>query len=139
MSNPDTLSLADLTADIVSAYVSNTTVASGELSTIVADVYKALSRAADGLAKPDRQPLKPAVSVRESVHPDYVTCLEDGKQFKSMKRHLRQQHNLTPAAYREKWSLPDDYRMVASNYAGFRSEAAKRAGFGRKPSTPKDH
>ena len=110
--------LIDLAADIVSAYVSNNTVSSGDLPALIADVYAALQRTSSGVApEPQPEPLKPAVPVKKSVTPDYIVCLEDGKKFKSLKRHLRTQYNMTPEEYREKWNLPADYPMVAPNYA----------------------
>ena len=82
------------------------------------------------------EPLKPAVPVKKSITPDYIVCLEDGKQFKSLKRHLRSQYNLSPDAYREKWGLPADYPMVAPNYAKARSNLAKQMGLGQQRSQP---
>jgi len=124
--------LIELTAEIVSAYVSNNSVASGELPRLIGDVHSALNRTADGGGEPESEPQKPAVSVRKSVTPDYIICLEDGKRFKSLKRHLRTHYDLTPDEYRAKWGLPADYPMVAPNYAKARSNLAKEMGLGQK-------
>ncbi len=123
----------ELTADIVSAYVSNNTVAASDLPNLIADVHSALSRIIGGVEAPAPvEAPKPAVSVRKSVTPDYIICLEDGKKFKSLKRHLRTQYNMTPEQYREKWGLPADYPMVAPNYAAARSALAKEMGLGQQ-------
>ena len=125
--------LIDLTADIVAAYVANNTVPSAELSGLIAEVYAALQRTSSGVApEPAPEPLKPAVPVKKSVNPDFIVCLEDGKKFKSLKRHLRTQYNMTPEEYREKWGLPADYPMVAPNYAAARSDLAKKMGLGQQ-------
>ena len=125
--------LIDLAADIVSAYVSNNTVQSAELPSLISDVYAALQRTSSGVApEPQPEPLKPAVPVKKSVTPDHIVCLEDGKKFKSLKRHLRTQYNMTPEEYREKWGLPADYPMVAPNYAQARSDLAKKMGLGQQ-------
>ena len=128
--------LIDLTADIVSAYVSNNTIASSDLSGLIGEVYSALQQTSGGAAQPEPEPHKPAVSVRKSVHPDYIVCLEDGMKFKSLRRHLRTHHDTTPEAYREKWGLPADYPMVAPNYAQARSQLAKKMGLGQKRTRP---
>ncbi len=124
--------LIELTAEIVSAYVSSNNVASGDLTTLIKDVHAALHRTATGAVEPAAEPLKPAVPVRKSVNPDYIVCLEDGQKFKSLKRHLRTHYDLTPEEYREKWGLPADYPMVAPNYAKARSALAKQMGLGQK-------
>ena len=124
--------MVQLTADIVSAYVSNNKVGSEELGKLIEEVHAALKRAPAGPAEPEPEPREPAVSIRRSVTPDYIVCLEDGKKFKSLKRHLRTQYSMTPEQYRDKWTLPADYPMVAPNYAKTRSAIAKKAGFGRK-------
>ncbi|WP_454915051.1 MucR family transcriptional regulator [Xanthobacter sediminis] len=121
-----------LAADIVSAYVSNNSVAAAELPVLIGDVYAALQRVSKGESEPVVELLKPAVPVRKSVAPDYIVCLEDGKKFKSLKRHLRTQYNMTPEQYREKWGLPADYPMVAPSYAAARSELAKQMGLGQQ-------
>ena len=124
-----------LTANIVSAYVSNNAVNSGDLPALIKQVHGSLS----GLGVPGEGPayaaVKPAVSVDESIHDDYIICLEDGKKFKSLRRHLRTHYNLSPEQYREKWGLPADYPMVAPNYARKRSELARQMGLGQKPSS----
>ena len=124
--------LIDLAADIVSAYVSNNTVPASELPALIADVHRALSMTQMGMNEPEPEPPKPAVNPRKSIFPDYIICLEDGKKFKSLKRHLRTHYNLTPEQYREKWGLAPDYPMVAPNYAEARSRLAKEMGLGQK-------
>ncbi len=124
--------LIDLTADIVSAYVSNNAVASQDLPGLIAEVHNALHQTSQGQPEPEPEPLKPAVPIKKSVTPDYIICLEDGKKFKSLKRHLRTHYDLSPEEYREKWGLPADYPMVAPNYAAARSELAKRMGLGQQ-------
>ena len=124
--------LIDLTADIVSAYVSNNAVVSGDLPTLINEIYDALSKAAAKASQPLTEELNPAVPIKKSVMPDYIICLEDGKKFKSLKRHLRTHYELTPEQYRDKWSLPHDYPMVAPNYAAARSALAKKMGLGQR-------
>jgi predicted transcriptional regulator len=122
-----------LTASIVSAYVSNNTVSSSEIPGLINQVYAALKRVSNGAqAVTPTEPLKPAVPVKRSVTAEYVVCLEDGKKFKSLKRHLRTQYNMTPDQYRSKWNLPPDYPMVAPNYAAARSQLAKQMGLGQQ-------
>ncbi|AMX98954.1 MucR family transcriptional regulator [Mesorhizobium ciceri] len=129
--------LIDLTADVVSAYVSNNPVPVGELSTLIGQVHEALKRTASGRVSPQEPTvLTPAVPIRKSVTPDYIVSLEDGKKFKSLKRHLATHYGLTPNEYRAKWGLPSDYPMVASNYSAARSALAKTMGLGRKPKEP---
>jgi predicted transcriptional regulator len=128
--------LIDLAADIVSAYVSNNPVASQDLPGLIADVYGALHKTSLGEPEPEPEPLKPAVSIKKSVTPDHIICLEDGKKFKSLKRHLRTHYELSPEEYREKWGLPADYPMVAPNYAKARSDLAKRMGLGQQRKKP---
>ncbi|CAA0087980.1 Transcriptional regulatory protein ros [Starkeya nomas] len=128
----DADSYIELAADIVSAYVSNNAVSANDLTALIGDVHGALQRVDKGQAEPVVEPLKPAVPVKKSVMPDYIVCLEDGKKFKSLKRHLRTQYNLTPEEYREKWGLPSDYPMVAPNYAAARSALAKEMGLGQQ-------
>ncbi|QFR31686.1 MucR family transcriptional regulator [Ancylobacter sp. TS-1] len=122
----------ELAADIVSAYVSNNAISANDLTVLIGDVHGALQRVGSGEAEPVAEPLKPAVPLKRSVTPDYIICLEDGKKFKSLKRHLRTQYNLTPEEYREKWGLPADYPMVAPNYAAARSTLAKEMGLGQQ-------
>jgi len=124
--------LVELTADVVSAYVSNNTVVATDLPTVINDVYDALSKASAKALLPLKEELKPAVAIKKSVMPDYIICLEDGKKFKSLKRHLRTHYDLTPEEYREKWGLPHDYPMVAPNYAAARSALAKKMGLGQR-------
>ena len=121
-----------LTANIVSAYVSNNTVSSAEMPALISQVYSALMRVSKGAvdAAP-AAPLTPAVPIKRSITPEYLVCLEDGKKFKSLKRHLRQ-YRMTPDQYRAKWNLPADYPMVAPNYAAARSQLAKQMGLGQQ-------
>ena len=121
----------DLTAEIVSAYVSNNTVAASEIPGLINQVYAALSRVSGKPGEAPVEPLKPAVSVKKSITPEHIVCLEDGKKFKSLKRHLRTQYGMTPEQYREKWGLGADYPMVAPNYAKQRSELARKMGLGQ--------
>ncbi|MGA2313578.1 MAG: MucR family transcriptional regulator [Xanthobacteraceae bacterium] len=130
--NSGEIGYIQLTANIVSAYVSNNTVASAEIPNLIAQVYSALMRISSGQTAPPAEPLKPAVAVKRSVTPEYIVCLEDGKKFKSLKRHLRTQYGITPEQYREKWGLPPDYPMVAPNYAAARSQLAKQMGLGQQ-------
>jgi predicted transcriptional regulator len=122
----------ELTAEIVSAYVSNNTVPAAEIPALIHQVYVALARVSGGSGDAPAEPLKPAVSVKKSITPDHIVCLEDGKKFKSLKRHLRTQYNMTPEQYREKWGLGADYPMVAPNYAAARSQLAKQMGLGQQ-------
>jgi predicted transcriptional regulator len=128
----DESSYIELTANIVSAYVSNNTVASAEIPNIISQVYSALTRVSAGQVATPAEPLKPAVPIKRSVTDEYIVCLEDGKKFKSLKRHLRTQYDMTPEQYREKWALPPDYPMVAPNYAAARSQLAKQMGLGQQ-------
>jgi predicted transcriptional regulator len=122
----------ELAADIVSAYVSNNSVPTTELPALINEIHSALIRVGGGTAEAPLEAPKPAVPLKKSVTPDYIVCLEDGKKFKSLKRHLRTQYNMTPEQYREKWNLPVDYPMVAPNYARARSELAKEMGLGQQ-------
>jgi predicted transcriptional regulator len=122
----------DLTAQIVSAYVSNNTVPAGDIPGLINQVHAALNRVSGKPGEAPAEPLKPAVSVKRSVTPEHIVCLEDGKKFKSLKRHLRTQYNMTPEQYREKWGLGADYPMVAPNYAAARSQLAKQMGLGQQ-------
>ncbi|MCZ8260657.1 MAG: MucR family transcriptional regulator [Beijerinckiaceae bacterium] len=124
--------LIELAAEIVSAYVSNNSVPASDLPALINEVYTALTRVGTPIVEAAAEPLKPAVSVKKSVHNDYIICLEDGKKFKSLKRHLRTQYNMSPEQYREKWGLPADYPMVAPNYAAARSRLAKEMGLGQQ-------
>jgi predicted transcriptional regulator len=118
--------------EIVVAYVSNHSVAVSELTKLLSDVHAALKGVANGPpAAPEERKLVPAVPIKRSVTHDFIICLEDGKKFKSLKRHLRTQYNLSPEDYRDKWALPADYPMVAPSYAERRSALAKTIGLGR--------
>ena len=127
--NGDTL--ITLTADIVAAHVSNNSVAVSDLPLLISNVHSALSGLGDQPEAPAPRP-EPAVSIRSSVKPDYVVCLEDGKKLKMLKRHLMTHYNLTPDQYRQKWGLNADYPMVAPNYAEQRRTLAKKIGLGTK-------
>lgn len=132
MAEANKADLVELTAEIISAYVSNNTVVATDLPAIIGDVHEALSKASLRLGTTEREELRPAVALKKSVTPDYIICLEDGKKFKSLKRHLRTHYNLSPEEYREKWGLPHDYPMVAPNYAAARSQLAKQMGLGTR-------
>jgi predicted transcriptional regulator len=132
MENQTPPELVELTAKIVSAYVSNNAVVATELPHLISETHAALSRATGCIVQPEREEQKPKVPVKKSVMPDHIVCLEDGKKFKSLKRHLRTHYNLSPGEYREKWGLPHDYPMVAPNYAQARSDLAKRMGLGTR-------
>jgi MucR family transcriptional regulator, transcriptional regulator of exopolysaccharide biosynthesis len=121
-----------LTADIVSAYVSNNSVPSSDLPALIGQVHSALTRVSSGQGESPVEPPKPAISVKKSITADHIVCLEDGKKFKSLKRHLRTQYNMTPEQYRDKWGLAPDYPMVAPNYAQARSQLAKQMGLGQQ-------
>ena len=126
-------SFIDLTAEIVSAYLSHNPTPASEIPNLIGQVHAALQRVSSGRIETPLEPAKPAVSIKKSMTPDYLVCLEDGKHFKSLKRHLRTQYNMTPEQYRDKWGLPADYPMVAPNYAVARSALAKRMGLGQQP------
>jgi predicted transcriptional regulator len=130
-SSPDTTYI-ELTANIVSAYVSHNSVPNAEIAALIGQVYSALKRISGGQMAAAAEPLKPAVPIKRSVTPEYIVCLEDGQKFKSLKRHLRTCYNMTPEQYREKWGLPPDYSMVAPNYAAARSQLAKQMGLGQQ-------
>jgi predicted transcriptional regulator len=132
MSANDNSELIELTAEVVSAYVSNNSVPASDLPGLINDIYTALTRVGTAPVEVVAEPAKPAVSPKKSVFPDYIICLEDGKKFKSLKRHLRTQYNMSPEQYREKWGLPAEYPMVAPNYAAARSRLAKEMGLGQK-------
>lgn len=126
------LDLLTLTADIVSAHVANNSVSIGDLPILIANIYGALDGLGTGPASEAEAQQKPAVSVRTSIKPDYIVCLEDGKKMKMLKRHLMTHYQLTPDAYRAKWNLPANYPMVAPNYAAQRRSLALQIGLGRK-------
>ena len=121
--------LLRMTSDVVAAYVRNNPLQTTELSGVIQTVHSSLAALNGGEAK--AEPAKPAVSIRRSVTPDYIVCLEDGKKLKMLKRHLRTTYDMTPDEYRAKWGLPADYPMVAPNYAKQRSAFAKKIGLGR--------
>jgi predicted transcriptional regulator len=129
----DETSCIQLTANIASAYVSNNTVSSAEIPALITQVYSALMRLSTvtAVAAP-AGPLTPAVPIKRSITLEYLICLEDGKKFKSLKRHLRTQYQMTPDQYRAKWNLPGDYPMVAPKYAAVRSQLAKQMGLGQQ-------
>jgi len=132
----DKSELLEMTADIVSAYVSNNTLPADGVPGLIASIHSALSSVATGAPEPVAEVKDPAVPVRKSITPDFLICLEDGRKFKSLKRHLRTKYNMSPEEYRAKWNLPKDYPMVAPNYAKARSDLAKSMGLGqggRKP------
>lgn len=129
--NEMTETLITLTADIVSAHVSNNTVAVTDLTSLIQNIHAALAGLGEQPAQEEVK-LVPAVSVRSSVKPDYIVCLEDGKKLKMLKRHLMTHYGLTPEDYRAKWGLPSDYPMVAPNYAEQRRDLAKKIGLGTK-------
>jgi len=128
--------IIEMTTDIVSAYLSNNTVQPGDLPGLIQSVHRALSTVSTGVDATQPAPKEPAVPIKKSITPDYLVCLEDGRKFKSLKRHLRTKYNMSPEEYRSKWGLPKDYPMVAPNYAKARSDLAKQMGLGqggRKP------
>ncbi len=133
-----TASRIELTAHIVSAYVSGNPMPVGALPALISQIYGALTRLGAAGTPPEPEALKPAVPIKKSVTADYIISLEDGKKFKSLKRHLSTHYGLTPDEYRAKWGLPADYPMVAPKYAAARSELAKASGLGRKPKEPEN-
>lgn len=128
----DNADVLGLTAQIVSAHVSNNSVTPDSLPALIQDVYRTLAGVGQEPAQPDKP--QPAVPVKKSVFPDYIVCLEDGKKLKMLKRYLRSRYKLSPDDYRQRWNLPANYPMVAPNYAKRRSDFAKKIGLGR--STP---
>lgn len=132
----NTDNIIELTADVVSAYVSNNAVPVADLPLLIGQVYEALKSKVNGVVEAKVEPSVSAVPIKKSVTPDYIVCMEDGKKFKSLKRHLTTHYGLTPADYRAKWGLPADYPMVAPNYAAERSALARASGLGRKRTEP---
>lgn len=126
--------LITLTSDIVAAHVSNNDVSVDDVPALITNVFGALSGLGEH-AEPTEERPEPAVSIRASVKPDYIVCLEDGKKLKMLKRYLRTNYDMTPEEYRARWNLPSDYPMVAPNYAEKRRDLAKKIGLGRKPGT----
>ena len=121
----------DMTADIVSAFVGNNSVPASELPSLIHSVYQALNTISSGEETKVEAPKEPAVSVKKSISADFIVCLEDGRKFKSLKRHLRTKYGMSPEEYRAKWNLPKDYPMVAPAYAKARSDLAKQMGLGQ--------
>ncbi|MCG6122214.1 MAG: MucR family transcriptional regulator [Microvirga sp.] len=128
----------ELTTEIVSAYVSNNSLPTAELPGLIESVYGVLKKIATGVQELPVEAPVPAVPIKKSITPDFIICLEDGKKFKSLKRHLRTKYDMTPEDYRAKWGLPSDYPMVAPNYASARSELAKAMGLGAQRRKPVD-
>ena len=128
----EAVDLLGLTTEIVAAHVSNNQVSVEELPVLISQVYRSLSSMGNA-PEPVAEKPQPAVSIKRSVHPDYIICLEDGKKLKMLKRHLKTAYNMSPEQYRERWGLPADYPMVAPNYARHRSSLAKKIGLGTKP------
>jgi predicted transcriptional regulator len=135
LSEPETTSVS-LTSGIVAAYVAHNSVPRTELTTLIADVHAAIERLRAPSSTEEQEKPSPSVPIRRSVTADYIVCLEDGRKFKSLKRHLSTRYGLTPDAYRAKWGLPSTYPMVAPNYAAARSALAKDMGLGRKRAQP---
>jgi predicted transcriptional regulator len=132
----DKTEITGMTADIVSAYVSNNAIATADIPNLIQSIFSALTEVSSNSVVSEAPPQEPAVPVRRSITPDFLICLEDGRKFKSLKRHLRTKYDMSPDEYRAKWNLPRDYPMVAPNYAKARSELAKQMGLGqggRKP------
>jgi predicted transcriptional regulator len=127
----DRSEVIEMTADIVSAFVSNNSVPAQELPALIQSVHRALSGVSAAPEVVEAAPREPAVPVKKSVHPDFLVCLEDGRKFKSLKRHLRTKYNMSPEDYRSRWGLPKEYPMVAPNYAKARSDLAKQMGLGQ--------
>src|SRR5580704_17508121 len=127
----DSVEIMDLTAEIVASYVENNTLSTADVPALIQSVHRALTSIAAGVEAVEAPPKEPAVPSRRSITPDYLICLEDGRKFKSLKRHLRTKYNLSPEYYRAKWGLATDYPMVAPNYAKARSDLAKQMGLGQ--------
>jgi predicted transcriptional regulator len=123
--------IIEMTADIVSAYVGNNAVGAAELPALIQAVHGALKGVSTAMEPVEAAPKEPAVPIKRSVTPEFLICLEDGRKFKSLKRHLRTKYNMSPEDYRAKWGLPKDYPMVAPNYAKARSDLAKQMGLGQ--------
>jgi predicted transcriptional regulator len=131
MDMEDKSEIIEMTADIVAAYVGANSVPASDLPSLIQSVHRALAGVASGTDVAEAAPREPAVPVKKSITPEYLVCLEDGRKFKSLKRHLRTKYNMSPEDYRSKWGLPKDYPMVAPSYAKARSELAKQMGLGQ--------
>lgn len=124
-------SIVDMTTDIVAAYVGNNVVSTADLPALIQSIHRALTGVVAGGEVKEVAPKEPAVPLKRSITPDFLICLEDGRKFKSLKRHLRTKYNMSPEDYRAKWGLPKEYPMVAPNYARARSDLAKQMGLGQ--------
>jgi len=124
------MELLALTTDIVTSHLSRNAVEAGEISSLIREVYSTL--ASVGTSEPANDRPQPAISIRKSIQPDFIVCLEDGKKLKMLKRHLKTAYNMTPEEYRQRWGLPTDYPMVAPNYANQRRNLAKKIGLGTR-------
>ena len=133
----DSAFLLELTTRIIASYASKANLTVTELTDTIGSVSRALGDIGGGAVAPEKKELIPAVSIKKSVTPDFIVCLEDGKKLKMLKRHLMSTYNMTPEQYKAKWDLPKDYPLVAPNYARTRSELAKKIGLGRPASAPK--
>jgi len=131
MDMDDKSEIIEMTADIVAAYVGHNSVAAGELPSLIQSIHRALAGVSSGAETVEAAPKEPAVPIKRSITPDHLICLEDGRKFKSLKRHLRTKYNMSPEDYRAKWGLAKEYPMVAPNYAKARSELAKQMGLGQ--------
>ncbi|HEY7852215.1 MAG TPA: MucR family transcriptional regulator [Caulobacteraceae bacterium] len=127
----DKAEIIEMTAEIVAAYVENNNISTGDLPALIQSVHRALTSVASGVEAVEAPPKEPAVPIRRSITADFLICLEDGRKFKSLKRHLRTKYNMSPEDYRAKWGLAKDYPMVAPNYAKARSDLAKQMGLGQ--------
>ncbi len=127
----DKAEIIEMTAEIVASYVENNTISTSDLPALIQSVHRALASISTGVETVEVAPKEPAVPVRRSITPDFLVCLEDGRKFKSLKRHLRTKYNMSPEDYRSKWGLAKDYPMVAPNYAKARSDLAKQMGLGQ--------
>jgi predicted transcriptional regulator len=133
----DKSEVIEMTADIVAAYVSANPVPATDIPALIRSVHKALTGVAEAGSAVEPPPKEPAVPIKRSITPEHLICLEDGRKFKSLKRHLRSKYNLSPEEYRAKWGLAKDYPMVAPNYARARSDLAKRMGLGQGGRRPR--
>lgn len=130
---PDDSIILKMTAEVVASYVGNNPISHEQLPDLITSVHRSFQSVEQPQAAEPEEPKKPAVSIRKSITPEFLICLEDGKKLKMLKRHLRTTYSLTPEEYRAKWNLPSDYPMVAPNYAAQRSQFAKKIGLGRRP------